>query len=144
MSEVSGQTAWVIVGREFGERLNGLPLREPAWVVQSSKNSAAAARLQAERVSSSYLHGITTFVDSPSATREELLADILATIYLHHGEYSSKPSYLRILVHGARSTPIVAQALREFGFDKYLPMSDGFVAERSSPMWNVVKSPVRS
>lgn len=143
MNDVSGHTVWVIVDREFGEQLDELPHREPAWVVQSFKNSAAAARLQAERVSSSHLDGITTFVDDPSARPEELLADILATIDLHHGEYSSKPPYSRILVHGARLTPIVAQALREFGFDKYQPTLNGFVAERSSPMSNVVESPVR-
>ncbi len=143
MSDVSGHTVWVIVDRGFGERLDGLPLRVPAWVVQSSENSAAAARLRGERVSSSHLDGITTFADSPDLTPEELLVDNLATIDLHHGEYSSKPPYARIHVHGAQLTPTVEQAFREFYFDKFQPTPNGFVAERSSPMSNEAKSPVR-
>ncbi len=132
MSNISSSTVWVIVDPEFGERLGDLPTGEAVWVMQSTANSAAATRLRTKRIGETSLNGITTFTADSSAIPEEVLVDMLATIDLHHGEYSSKPPYSKIRVLGAHLTPIVEDALSEFGFINHGSTPNGFVAEKSA------------
>jgi hypothetical protein len=131
VSNVSSATVWVVVDPVFGDRLDELPIGEAVWVIQSTLNSAAAVRLRTKRVGETPLNGITTFTANSGATPEEMLVDYLATIDLHHGEYSSKPPYSKIRVIGAHLAPIVKEALSEFGFLNCVPTPNGFVAEKS-------------
>src|SRR5271168_285384 len=130
MSNVSSSMVWVIVDPEFGEGLGELPKGEAVWVMASSTNSAVVTRLWTERVRETHLTGITTFKADSSSTPEELVTGLLETIDLHHGQYSSKPPYSKIRVIGANMTPIIEEAFSEFGFVNFVPMPNGFVAEK--------------
>jgi hypothetical protein len=125
MSNVSSPTVWVVVDREFGERLENLPIHEEVWVVRSPANSAAAARLRKSR------SGITTFSHDSGATPDELLVDILGTIDMHYGGHVPTRPCFKMKAHGARLTKIVEKALSEFGFDKFQSSPDGLFAEKS-------------
>jgi hypothetical protein len=121
----------VVVDAAFGDRIGELPIGEAVWVIRSAVNTAGAVLLRTKRIDETHLDGVTTFASDSSATPEESLVDILATVDLHHGEYSSTPPYSKIRVLGARLTPKVKEALSEFGFANYGSIPDGFVAEKS-------------
>ena len=132
MSNVSSPNVWVVVDREFGERIENLPIPEEVWVVQSPANSAAAARLRKSR------DGITTFTDDTGATPAESLVGILGTIDMHYGGHLPTRPCFKMTAQGARLTEIVEKALVEFGFDKIQSIPEGFVAEKSAELLNPV------
>src|SRR4051794_31871527 len=96
----------VVVDREFGERLEALPRAVPVWIVDSPGNTAAAARIRQE-YSDPCEAGITTFRAYPQMSPERLFLAELATIDLHHGEYSQNPPYSAIEVIGCAPTAAI-------------------------------------
>ena len=121
----------VIVDPAFGERLAGLPASEPAWVIDSPENTPVAHRLWKERSTTSHLAGITTFRPGPSFSAEDELVSQLATVDLHHGEYSASPPYSVLEVIGCSPSERIQTALGEFGFTVQSSTPDGFVAVRT-------------
>jgi hypothetical protein len=132
VTSISSANVHVILDQGFGERLENLPVHEAVWIVRSPANSRAAERLRVKRPGESHLNGITTFAAKPDTTPEGTLIGNLEVIDLHHGEYSSKPPYSAICVHGASLTETVKRALSEFGFDQFQLTPDGFLAEKSA------------
>jgi len=57
---------------------------------------------------------ISTFVDGPSDSAEDLLIGLLPTIDLHHGEYSQDPPYSAMQVFGVTATRQIREALEEY------------------------------
>jgi hypothetical protein len=95
---------YVVVDREFGERLAALERGVPVWIVETPANKIVAQRLWNERSAETHLTGITTFDDSESSASEDLLIGELAAVDLHHGSYSADPPYTVIEVFGAALT----------------------------------------
>ena len=122
----------IVLDREFGSRLRGVLEFGPIWVVDSSTNREAAQKLWAELPDFNHLTGITVFKAGTSTPAETLIGEI-ATIDLHHGEYSADPPYTAIRVFGCEPEPEVRNALAEFGFDSFKPTVDGFEAVRPLP-----------
>jgi hypothetical protein len=123
---------YVVVDREFGERLTALGPGVPVWIVDTPINSAVAQRLWKERPNDNHLSGITTFRDWDSSTPEDLFVSELDMIDLHHGSHSSDPPYTTLEVLGTPLTERIKAALSEYGFTEFRGSSEGFLATRQT------------
>jgi hypothetical protein len=125
---------YVIVEREFGEKLAGLERGVPVWIVDAPTNKPVAKRIWNERPNDDQFTGITTFNDLNSLSPEEMLLGHLDTIELHHGPYSANPPYTLIEVIGTELTAKARNVLSEFGFNEFHLTSTGFMASRLQPL----------
>ena len=130
---VSPYRVFVVVDRDFGERLTALPSEVPVWIVDTFKNKEAAHRLWKERPAESHLTGITTFNDVKRSSAEELFLGILGQVDLHHGAYSANPPYTILAVLGVSLTDRIKTELSVYGFREFQPNSEGFSAIRPLP-----------
>jgi hypothetical protein len=124
---------FVVVDREYGERLAEIAQKGPVWVVDTPANSAVAQRLWSSTLSHSHLNGVTTFKTRGDSSPEDTLIRELETIDLHHGVYSANPPYTILEVIGTEITERVKTELSEFGFDHFEPTLEGFRAIRPLP-----------
>jgi hypothetical protein len=125
---------YVVVDREFGEKLAQLERRVPVWIVDSPTNKPVVQRFWNERPNESHLTGITTFHNIDALSPGDMLQRQLDTIELHHGPYSANPAYSVIEVLGTQLTAAAKNGLAEYGFDEFHITSTGFVAIRSKPL----------
>jgi hypothetical protein len=121
---------FVVVDREYGERVCELVRTGPVWVVDTPTNRSAAQKVWAERPDASHLEGVTTF-KSEASSPEDVLIRELDTIDLHHGVYSADPQYTILEVVGASVTERVKTELAQYGFDEFCATATGFRAIRS-------------
>jgi hypothetical protein len=121
---------YVVVDRDFGERLNTLETGVPVWMVDTPTNKTAAQRRWQELPEPNHLTGVTTFSDIDSASSIELLLAEIDTIDLHHGTYSADPPYTILEVIGSRLTGEIKEALAVYGFDEFKESETGFCATR--------------
>jgi hypothetical protein len=121
---------FVVVDREFGEKVSELEKGVPVWIVDTPTNKPVVQRFWSERSGEDQLTGITTFNDVASLSSEDLLLSHLDTIELHHGVYSADPPYTVLEVFGTELTDNAKSVLSEYGFDKFQIISTGFVTSR--------------
>jgi hypothetical protein len=121
---------YVVVEREFGEKLTELTVGVPVWIVDTPLNTATAQRLRKERKQGDHLAGITTFKGSESPSAEDLLLSQLDAIDLHHGTYSASPPYTILEVLGVLLGDRIKAELSEFGFNEFDITAAGFCAVR--------------
>jgi hypothetical protein len=100
---------FVVVDREYGERLSELARTGPVWVVDTPNNRAAAQKIWAVDANRSHLNGVTTFKTGEDCSPEDTLINELDTIDLHHGTYSANPPYTVLEVIGA----VMSEGLRD-------------------------------
>ncbi len=124
---------YVVLDREFGEKLTELAAGVPAWIVDTPLNQAAAQRLWKERKQGDHLTGITTFRGAESLSAEDLLVSQLDTIDLHHGIHSANPPYTILEVLGVSLGDRIKAELSEFGFNEFNVTATGFCAVRPLP-----------
>lgn len=122
----------VVLDPDFGDRLRDLPAGMPVWIVDTPANRAAAETVWASRPGLKHGDGVTTFRIDRGLAPESWLTDVLPIVALHHGEYSHVPPYTGIEVFGAAVTPVVREALDQFGIGNVTERSGGFLATRSS------------
>jgi hypothetical protein len=122
---------YVIVDRNFGERLAALPEGMPVWIVDTPTNKPVAQMLWKERKDNDHLTGITTFSDNSSLSPEAILISQLDTIELHHGPYSADPPFTQFEMLGASLSEEIRAELFQFGFNEFQPTSEGFRCSRS-------------
>jgi hypothetical protein len=121
---------YVVVDREFGEKLSELEQGVPVWIVDTPTNRPVARRLWNERPDENHLTGITTFNDSNSSSPEEMLLHHLDTIERHHGSDSTEVPYTVIEVFGTQLTANARNVLSEYGFNTFHITPMGFNATR--------------
>jgi hypothetical protein len=121
---------FVVVDREFGEKLSELEKGVPVWIVDTPTNKPVVQRFWKQRPDEDHLTGITTFNDAASRSAEDNLLSHLNTIELHHGVYSADPPYTVLQVFGTKLTDNAKSVLSEYGFDKFQVTSAGFVTSR--------------
>jgi hypothetical protein len=136
---------YVVVDREFGEKLAELERGVPVWIVDTPTNKPAAQRFWNERPHENHLTGITTFNDLDSLSPEEMLLGHLDTIELHHGSHSADPPYTVIEVFGTQLTANAKSVLSEYGFNAFDITSTGFTASRLKALdYTRATSPIRA
>lgn len=124
---------FVVVDREYGERLAQLALKCSVWVVDTPANSDVAGFLWSATPSHSHLDGVTTFKTKDDSSPEDILIGELDTIDLHHGVYSANPPYTNLEMIGIEITERIKMEFSRFGFDNFEPMLEGFRASRPLP-----------
>jgi hypothetical protein len=92
---------YIVVDREFGEKLAELERSVPVWIGGTPIDKSVVQRLWNERPDESHLTGVTAFNDLNSLCPEEMLLSHLDAIELHHGVYSANPGYTILEVFGA-------------------------------------------
>jgi len=127
---------YVVVDRQFGERLNELERGAPVWIVDSPYNMPVVKRLWQSRPHESHLSGITSFADSESSSPEELFLEELDMIDLHHGAHSAAPPYAVLQVIGVPPTARIKEELAKYGFREFQDNVVGFVAKREGTSAN--------
>lgn len=124
---------FVVLDREYGQRLAELAETGPVWIVDTPENRTVAQQIGAAQPKRSHLECITTFKFPDGRSSEDILINELDTIDLHHGLYSANPPYTVIEVIGTGVSEKVRNSLAEFGFDQFEPMPHGFRAIRPLP-----------
>jgi hypothetical protein len=124
---------FVVLDREYGDRLSELAQTGPVWIVDTPLNRTAAQKTWAVDPNRSHLDGVTTFKTGDDSSPEESLINELDTIDLHHGTYSADPPYTVLEVIGAEMSETVKTGLSEFGFNEFQATADGFRAVRPLP-----------
>ena len=104
------KTLFVILDKEFGEKLSSLPSDSHIWVCESSVNSEAcvAMRKLARAVTSFQFHGFENM--------EQEFLDIFETIVQHHGPYppgSMSGDWQTLEVRGVTPTENISRRLKE-------------------------------
>lgn len=119
----------VVLEDDYGDGLSQLP-SGAVWVIDSSVNRSVAEKKWAENSVRSPLGGITLF-DGYGEAREDIFLNVLDTIDLHHGEYSSDTPYIELRVIGTEATEMIKTELSNYGFVNYAAYPGGFSAQRS-------------
>jgi len=130
---VDAYRVFVVLDREYGERLSALTQRGPVWIVDTPVNRAAADNMRALHRYRSHLDGITTFATGNGLSPEDLFINELDTIDLHHGIYSADPPYTELEVIGTAISDKVKAELSQFSFNAFQPTTEGFLAIRPLP-----------
>jgi hypothetical protein len=125
---------YIVVDREFGDKLAEIELGAPVWIVGTPINKTVVRRLWSERPQKSHLTGITIFDDFESSSPEDILLGQVDTIDLHHGAYSANPPYTIIEVVGTPLTARAKNGLSEYGFNEFCAGPAGFIAKRAEPI----------
>jgi hypothetical protein len=124
---------FVVVDREYGERLGKLDQTAPVWIVDTPTNRTVAQQIWAANPNRSHLEGVTTFKFGEACSSEDILINELDAIDLHHGIYSANPPYTVLEAIGARITARLKAELSHFGFEDFQETDQGFRAMRPMP-----------
>jgi hypothetical protein len=124
---------FVVVDRDYGQRLSELAEAGPVWIVDTPANRTVAQQIWAANPNRSHLEGVTTFKAPENTSSEDLLIAELNAIDLHHGTYSANPPYTVLEVIGTAIIARLRAELREFGFNDVQERPQGFRAVRTVP-----------
>lgn len=124
---------FIVVDRDYGQRLVELAQAGPAWIVDTPANRTVAQQIWAGEPNRGHLEGVTTFKFRDGSSSEDIVVNELDTINLHHGTYSANPPYTIIEVIGTELCDKIKGGLTEIGFDQFEPTPRGFRAIRPLP-----------
>jgi hypothetical protein len=124
---------FVVLDREYGERLTELAANAPVWIVDTPTNRAVAQKIWTADPNRSHLEAITTFKAADASSPETALINHLDTIDLHHGAYSTNPPYTVLEIIGTTISERVKTELSQFGFNQFQETAEGFRAMRPLP-----------
>jgi len=131
---------FVVVDREYGERLGELAQTGPVWIVDTPANRTVAQQIWAANPNRSHLDGVTTFKFGEASSSEDILINELDTIDLHHGTYSANPPYTVLEVIGTGISAKLKAEVSQFGFDEFQETLQGFRAVRPMPTGEAARS----
>jgi hypothetical protein len=121
----------VVVDPEFGYALLRLASHVHVWIIDTLTNRAAAEIVWSKEGGVPSLErGVTTFSKVATDAPDEIVASVLDSIELHHGEYSHSPPWSVLEVYGTTPTPSLSTALAEHWFTNISPTPGGFRAWR--------------
>lgn len=119
-------TLALVLDRNAGERLLALSEDTHIWAIESPRNREAAVQVWSRPGRDLSM----TLFHADSTRPDEIAAEMLETIELHHGEVSQIHRYLRLDVHGSTLTPALREALAEYAFLRIELTPEGFIARR--------------
>jgi hypothetical protein len=120
----------LVLDPDYGDNLASLAALGHVWVIDTPANLAAASEYWAQNQKHEVKTGITTFKSSENESRLESCLNILETIDLHHGKYSSHLPYSVLEIIGLRLTDEVKSAIKALGFGTFESTVEGFRAMR--------------
>ena len=116
----------VVVDPTFADRLSALAARVHVWIIDTPTNRAAAEVVWRDGGGASSIErGATTFKADQREPADEIVASMLGTIDLHHGEHSHTPPWSVVEVFGANPTPLLVAALSDYGFSHVVSTPGG-------------------
>ncbi|MCU1299859.1 MAG: hypothetical protein JWQ87_143 [Candidatus Sulfotelmatobacter sp.] len=124
---------FVVLDRNYGERVAVLAQTGPVWIVDTPLNRAAAQKLWADDPNHDHLDGVTTFKFAEDSSPEDILINELDTVDVHHGIYSANPPYTVIEAIGVSISEKLRSKLSQFGFNQFEATPQGFHAVRPLP-----------
>jgi hypothetical protein len=130
LQPLDGYRVFVVLDREYGERLSELVGNDPVWIVDTPTNRAVAQKIWTAEPNRTHLDGITTFKTPEASSPETALIEQLDTIDLHHSRYSADPPYTVLEAVGAVMSDRIKSELSLYGFDEFLATPEGFRASR--------------
>jgi len=108
--------------------LERLAEQMPIWAVDSALHRGVAERLWLTRGMADAFQGITLFKVSDERDAEVNCANIIGEVDLHHGIYPSGSRVATLKVIGTKPSNRLLEELGAYGFVKFEPTIDGFVA----------------
>lgn len=133
---------YVIVDREFGEKLSELESGVPVWRVDTPTNKAVVHRLWREK-SKDRPSAITTFKFAETASPEDIFLAELQTVDLHHGAYSADPPYAVLQVIGTSLNPRIKDKLSAYGFNEFHETPEGFKSRVGPDDFDLIRASFR-
>jgi hypothetical protein len=124
---------FVVLDRNYGERVSDLVQAGAVWVVDTPLNRSAAQKVWADEPNRDHLDGVTTFKFGEDSSPEDILINELDTIDEHHGIYSANPPYTVLEAIGTSISERPRSKLSQFGFNQFETTSKGFRAVRPLP-----------
>ncbi len=118
----------VVVDPHYGERIRDLPVREPAWIVDSPDNHPAIHALWDARKRLDQYTGITSFKYDPDARAEDWLISTLPVLDEHYCYHDPPYSVLNII--GTSWSEAIQEELDLSGFSEHKDTAEGFTARR--------------
>jgi hypothetical protein len=122
----------VVVDPRLGIRLLDLLSEDAIWIVDSPDNTSVVQAIWKEKASGTATE-LTSFKVDAKGTPEEWLVAELASIHLHHGEFSHDPAWSVLNAIGVSWSDRISLELAKFGFSRHADTPLGFVARRNSP-----------
>ena len=110
----------LIVDRNFGDMLRRLPIGEPVWIIDTPTNHNVIEKLWQDSERQDYLTGVTSFKAEDNVLPEEIVLDMLDSVYDHHGPFSHDPPMDALHIVGAEKIPEICNWFREEGFTQVL------------------------
>ncbi len=120
----------LVLDPNYGDKLASLAAVGHVWIIDTLVNRAAASEYWARNPKHQVETGITTFKSSENESGLESCLNILETIDLHHGKYSSNPPYSVLEIVGLLLTDDVKSAIEVLGFRAFETTVEGFRATR--------------
>jgi hypothetical protein len=120
----------LVLDPDYSDKLSSFAIISHVWVIDNAANRAAASEYWARHPHHQVETGITTFIPPENKSSLETCLNILSTIDLHHGAYSSSPPYSVLEVIGLPLADEVKSALEELGFSTFENTVNGFYARR--------------
>lgn len=124
---------FIVLDKEYGERLSELNQAGPVWIVDTPRNRAAAQKIWEVAPNRSHLEGVTAFKINADDSPEDNLVNELDAIDLHHGIHSANPPYTVLEAVGVQINKRLETELSKFGFNQFQSTEAGFIAVRPVP-----------
>jgi hypothetical protein len=120
----------LVFNPDFGDRLERLAFRMPAWIVDTEENRAAAEAVWHMAQEWPQI-SVTLFRATASAVpQRDEWSGIIEQVELHHGSYSQRVAYDTLDVVGTQLTQGAREAFEAAGFQLLETTADGFRATK--------------
>ena len=110
-------------------KLEQLAEQMPIWAIDSATHRATAERMWQLRGTADAFQGITLFKVTDEGDTEGNCINIIGSVDLHHGIYSSGSRIAKLRVIGAMPSNRIQEELKAYGFETFEVTPDGFVAQ---------------
>jgi hypothetical protein len=128
-------TVALVVDPNYASRLRELADRVHVWVAESPENTRATESYWASLPPGSGYDiesGITKFTPT-GESMEDWCVGVIASLDVHHNQYSHDPGYTVLEVYGAAPSERITAAFSHLGFSEFEPTEAGFLARKVAP-----------
>lgn len=122
----------IVVDRNFGNQVKALSRRLNVWICKTPANQLAVETIWRAQPEYNLESGVTVFNCTEQETPEEMVANILDNVDLHHGQFSHDPAWSIIEVIGCLATEKIKQAFANYQAEVFPTGPDQFEARRLS------------